>query len=140
MTDDLTQNPSPPSNVVRGPWGESKRKVKLPDKDIIELQENMAFADHMTESLMVQMLHTMGENGIDINDSKMIASVGFLIEAVKATLYGGLDMGHPMQIIMESVVDIIEEDNHSRGEVDQDKIDNLVQFIEDVTEDEKDPK
>jgi|TARA_R110001592_G_scaffold66613_4_gene204517 hypothetical protein len=100
----------------------------------------MAFADHMTESLIVQMLHTMNENGLDISDDKMIAHVGFLIETVKATIYGGLGMGHPMQIIMEQVVDIVIEENQSaRGEIDHDKIDNLVQFIEDVTEDEKDP-
>ena len=38
------------------------------------------------------------------------------------------------------VVDIVIEENQSaRGEIDHDKIDNLVQFIEDVTEDEKDP-
>tara|TARA_R100001377_G_scaffold77406_1_gene54663 strand:- start:448 stop:810 length:363 start_codon:yes stop_codon:yes gene_type:complete len=118
----------------------SKRKVKLPDEDIIELQENMAFADHMTESLMVQMLHTMNENGIDINEDRMIAHIGFLIEVVRATIYGGLGMGHPMQVIMEQCVDVIIEDNNSaRGEIDHAKIDNLVQFIEDVTEDEKDP-
>ena len=140
MTDDLSQNPNPPNNVVKGPWGESKRRVKIPDEDIIELHENMAFADHMTESLIVQMLHTMNENGLDISDDKMIAHVGFLIETVKATIYGGLGMGHPMQIIMEQVVDIVIEENQSaRGEIDHDKIDNLVQFIEDVTEDEKDP-
>lgn len=101
----------------------------------------MAFADQLTESLVVQMLHTMSENDIDISRDRLIAHIGFLIEVVKATAYGGLGMGHPMHVIMEQCVDVVFDDNGTspRGEIDHDKIENLVQFIEDVTEDDDTP-
>lgn len=101
----------------------------------------MAFADQLTESLVVQMLHTMNENGIDISNDRLIAHIGFLIETVKATAYGGLDMGHPMQTIMEQCVDLVFDDPNKapHGEIDHDKIENIVQFIEDVTEDDDTP-
>ena len=65
MTNDLTE--SPPNNVVKGPWPvKSGREVKLPDTDVIEMQQNIQYAEELTQSLMVQMIHTMSENGIDV--------------------------------------------------------------------------
>ncbi len=37
----------------------SKREVVVPDIDVIAIQENIMFADDLTESLLVQMIHTM---------------------------------------------------------------------------------
>ena len=34
-----------------------KQKVKLPEEDAIKVQEQLAFADDLTESLMVQLIH-----------------------------------------------------------------------------------
>ena len=45
----------------------SKKEVVVPDVDVVALQENMMFADDLTETLLVQMIHTMGENGINIS-------------------------------------------------------------------------
>ena len=39
------ENETPSAEIIQGPWGKSKRKVKLPDKNAIKAQENLAFAD-----------------------------------------------------------------------------------------------
>ena len=69
---------------------ESKRKKtssSSSDVDVVALQENMMFADDLTETLLVQMIHTMGENLINISDKEFVRDIGFVIEAVKSTVY-----------------------------------------------------
>ena len=75
----------------------------MPNDDAIMIQEQLAFADDLTESLMVQMIHTIHENGFSVNDKSFIQSMGFIIEAVKASIYKEMQMTHPMQRIMDSV-------------------------------------
>ena len=91
------------AEVIQGPWPKTNRKVKIPDIDLIKLQENIAFADHLTETVMVQMIHTIGENGYDINGKKFIGNMAFIIETVKASLYDELGLDHPMVTIMKAV-------------------------------------
>ena len=43
------QETTPPENVIKGPWSvKSGREVKLPDKDIIALQQDMQFAGELS--------------------------------------------------------------------------------------------
>ena len=74
----MCKRPKENANVISGPWKvKSKREVVVPDIDVIALQENIMFADDLTESLLVQMIHTMGENGVDVSstDFKMLLHV-----------------------------------------------------------------
>ena len=71
------KNEKPSAEIIQGPWGKTKRKVKLPDKDVVAMQENLAFADDLTETLMVQLIHTLHE----ITD-KML-HCGYVINQVK---------------------------------------------------------
>jgi len=119
----------PTAEVIQGPWPKTKRKVKVPDVDLIQLQENIAFADHLTESLMVQMIHTIGENG-----KKFIGNMAFIIETVKASLYDELGLDHPMTTIMKAVTKVSinkKDDDLIDTEVDLDEIEYLAQVLED---------
>ena len=53
--------------IIKGPWKQqSKKKVKVPkDPMQTQLQEDLIFAEELTEHLMVQLIHTMGENGFN---------------------------------------------------------------------------
>jgi|TARA_B100001758_G_C18275598_1_gene538751 hypothetical protein len=124
----------PTAEVIQGPWPKTKRKVKVPDVDLIQLQENIAFADHLTESLMVQMIHTIGENGYNINGKKFIGNMAFIIETVKASLYDELGLDHPMTTIMKAVTKVSinkKDDDLIDTEVDLDEIEYLAQVLED---------
>ena len=80
----MCKRPKENANVISGPWKvKSKREVVVPDIDVIALQENIMFADDLTESLLVQMIHTMGENGVDVSSTDFIKDISFVIEAVK---------------------------------------------------------
>jgi hypothetical protein len=118
---------------VKGPWSEkSGREVKLPNKDIIALQQDMQFAGELAQSLIVQMIHTMEENGIDISENSFIRDVAMIIELVHGTIYRDMDLIHPTHKFMEEVVEIvINADNSFETEVDFDTITNLVDMLED---------
>ena len=127
-------------NVVKGPWSvKSARKVKLPDLDIIAVQQDMQFAGELTQSLMVQMIHTMGENGIDVGEKAFIRDMAMIIEMVKGSIYRDMGLDHPTHMFMEEYVDIIiNEDNTFETEVDFDTIIKLADMLDD--EDDDDPK
>ena len=124
-------------NVIQGPWPKGKRKIKLPDDDAIKLQEQIAFADDLTESLMVQMIHTIHENGFEVNDKSFIQSMGFVIEAVKASVYKEMQLQHPMQRIMNTVSQVTTNpDETLYSEVDLERLEDINEIL---TEDDDDP-
>ena len=131
MTDDLKE--SLPNNVVKGPWPvKSGRKVKLPNEDIIAMQQNIQFAEELTQSLMVQMIHTMSENGIDVSAKTFIRDMAMVISLVNGSIYRDMGMAHITQKFMEEYVNIDEDDDGSfETEVNFETIVELANLIED---------
>ena len=131
MTNDLTEGP--PNNVVKGPWPvKSGREVKLPDEDIIAMQQNIQFAEELTQSLMVQMIHTMSENGIDVSAKTFIRDMAMVISLVNGSIYRDMGMAHITQKFMEEYVNIDEDDDGSyETEVNFETIVELANLIED---------
>ena len=73
-------------NVIQGPWPKSKRKVKVPDEDYVALQEKLNFAEELCQAAVVQMIHTLGENGVDVGENSFIRSTSSssLLKSIKA--------------------------------------------------------
>ena len=53
MTDD--------TNVIKGPWKDRGQSVEERKK----ISDDMSFIENLTETTMVQLIHTMNENDID---------------------------------------------------------------------------
>ena len=123
------KNDKPSAEIIQGPWPKTRRKIKLPDKDIVEMQENVAFADHLTETLMVQMIHTIGENGYNVSEKSFIGSMGFIIETVKASLYKEMGLKHPMTRMMDILTAVSDED-HPVTEVNIEDIELIADILE----------
>ncbi len=117
--------------MIKGPWKlKGKKEVVVPDLDVIALQENIMFADDLTESCLVQMIHTMGENGVDIGDKEFVRDIGFVIETVKGTIYRDMGLVHPMNRVMEMLTKInVDEKNSMNSQVDLDLLEK-VQIVE----------
>ena len=132
------QETTPPENVIKGPWvAKSAREVKLPDKDVIALQQDMQFAEELTQSLMVQMIHTMSENGVDVGEKGFIRDMAMVISMVNGSIYRDLGMPHITQKFMEEYVEIDEVDGSFQTEVDFETIVELANLVE---EDYDDPE
>jgi hypothetical protein len=119
--------------VVKGPWPvKSGREVKLPDTDVIEMQQNIQFAEELTQSLMVQMIHTMSENGIDVSAKTFIRDMAMVISLVNGSIYRDMGMEHITQKFMEEYVDIHESDDDCyETEVDFETLSVLSKMVED---------
>ena len=117
-------------NVIQGPWPKSKRKVKVPDESILALQEKLGFAEELCQSVIVQMIHTMGENGIDVTGNEFIRDMGLIIEFTKGAIYRGMNLSHQTQPLLEYFVDVeMGPDNSIESEVNLDLLEDCVKML-----------
>ena len=123
----MCKRPKEDANVIKGPWKQkSKREVVVPDVDVVAIQENMMFADDLTESLLVQMIHTMSENGVDISSKSFIKDISFVVESVKGAIYRDMELFHPMNGIMETLTEVTTDDNNTpHGKLNLELIEKL---------------
>ena len=124
--------------MIKGPWPvKSGREVKLPDTDVIAMQQDIQFAEELTQSLMVQMIHTMSENGIDVSAKTFIRDMAMVISLVNGSIYRDMGMAHITQKFMEEYVNIHDDDDDGsyETEVDFETIVELANLIEDDDDD-----
>ena len=95
------------AEIIQGPWKGSKRKVKLPDKNAIELQETISFVDDLTQTLMVQMIHTVKENEIDVDGDSFVNNMSFIIEMLRATLLKEMSLNTNMTKLVDILFEMI---------------------------------
>ena len=125
-------------NVIQGPWPKSKRKVKVPDENVILLHEKLNFAEELCQSVIVQMIHTLGENGIDVSEKSFIRDMALIIEFAKATIYRGMELPHEAQPLLEHLVDLtMAPDNSIESEVN---LEMIREYIDMIGEDGDGPK
>ena len=119
-------------NVVQGPWPKTKRKVKLPDESAIELQERLAFAEELTQTVIIQMMHTLGENNIDISEKAFVRDIALLIEFTKGSIYRSMGLAHPTHGLFEQLVEItVDPDNTIATEMNIDLLEECIKVFGD---------
>ena len=90
------------NNVINFPKKYTgKRKVKLPNKDVIRVNEDMGFADQLTEAIIVQMVHVLSDNDIKVSDSQFVKDLSFVIESIKSAVYRDLNLNHEIQPLVD---------------------------------------
>jgi len=89
---------------------------------------------------MVQMIHTMSENGIAVGEKDFIRDMAMIIELVMGSLYRDMEMVHPTHKFMEQFVDIMESGDTFETEVDFNTIVELANLIEDDEGEDDDPE
>ena len=126
------ENENVEQNVIQGPWPKTKRKVKIPDETAIELQEKLAWAEDLTQTVVVQMMHTLGENGVDISENAFVRDVALIIEMTKGSIYRSLGLKHPTQGLFEGLVELsVDPDNTIATEVNQDVLEEYIKLFGD---------
>ena len=141
MADQQNGNAKENDNVIQGPWPKSKRKVKLPDEEFLQMQENMEFAEELNQKIILQMIHTLGEIGVSVSDDSFIRDLGLIIELTKGSIYRSMGIPHPTHGFFEAMVEIeIEEDNSSMSStLDFDLLEKFIE-ISRHNEDDDDPE
>ena len=67
--------------------------------------------DNLSESIMVNLIHSMAEKEIDIADKEFIRSIGFLDECVKSILYRDMGYDHPLSGLIKHIVEATKSKN-----------------------------
>ena len=71
--------------------------IKFPKR----LNEDISFADQLTEALIVQLVHSLNDNGLKVNDPVFVKDLSFVIESIKSSIYRDLDIKHEMQPLVD---------------------------------------
>ena len=126
------ENGNVEENVIQGPWSKTKRKVKIPDESAIELQEKLAWAEDLTQTVIVQMMHTLGQNNIDISDNAFVRDMALIIELTKGSIYRSLELKHPTHGLFEGLVELsVDPDNSVATEVNQEVLEEYIRLFGD---------
>ena len=101
------ENENQSAKIIQGPWKESKRKIKLPDKDAIELQNTISFINDLTQTLIVHMIQTIEENEIDVEKESFVNNMSFIIEMVRAVLLKEMSLNTNMTKLVDILFEMI---------------------------------
>ena len=103
------------------------------------MQENMEFAEELNQKIILQMIHTLGENGVSVSDDSFIRDLGLIIELTKGSIYRSMGIPHPTHEFFEALVDldIDEDDNSIHSSLD---FELLEKFVGNNNEDDDDPE
>ena len=99
-------------NVIVGPWENSSlatpelSEEELKEREVKRMKEDFQSMDILTESLVVQMIHTLKEQNFDISSTQFIRDVAFLNECVKAMLHREYGYEHPMTDLISKLFEV----------------------------------
>ena len=91
------------NNVIKGPWRITKTITKAKTEKVAV---DMLFVEDMAESVMIPMIHSFAENGLDIKKDEFVQEVGFMNEVVKSLVFRHLGYKHPMQEMIKTIMTI----------------------------------
>ena len=93
----------------------------------------MEFAEELNQKIIVQMIHTLGENGIRVGEEEFIRDLGLIIELTKGSIYRSMGIPHPTHEFYEALVDIDIDDNDQsiHSSLDFDLLEKFVKYSND---------
>lgn len=114
-----------------------KPEFKITDT-AIKLHTDIKVADHLTEGLVVNMIHNMNANDVDTEDPEFIKDIGFLIELVKSIIYRDMGIKHPMQQMVDIFVNsAYDEEQGLYTEFDYGSMEQVVEDLKGEMEETK---
>ena len=106
----MSESENASNNIIQGPWKKTK-KVKIPENRISDIQEEMAFIEEFSESTIVQMVYTLGDNEVIIGAKNFFQNIAFIVESLKCTLYEEKGWFHPLTPIIKNISEVTVEDS-----------------------------
>ena len=105
-----SENEKPASNnILQGPW--RTKKVKIQENSVFDTQQEIAFIEELSESVIVQMVYTLGDNGVNVGTKDFFQNIAFLVESLKCTLYEEKGWFHPLTPIIKNISEVTVEDS-----------------------------
>ena len=120
-------------NIIMGPWKDSGKNQDQRKEEQKRLREDGSLIENITETVMVQLIHTMNENNINIKDENFSREIGFINECIKSMLSRELGYFHPMTKFIQTIVVIGEDEEKTKySHFDTEK---LIEILDSIVED-----
>jgi len=125
----MTENQNPnEGNVIKGPW--RKRKVVVPNEEELLRQEDMEFCEELSSKLVMDMIHMMSDNDVDIGERNFSRDLSLVIELVKSLLYRDAGLEYPLHEFVDTFTETtVEMDNSHRTVIRMDKLNEMVELM-----------
>ena len=98
--------------VIIGPWENSSlttpelSEEEHKEREVKRMKEDFQSMEILTESLIVQMIHSLKEHEFDISSTQFIRDVAFLNECVKSMLHREYGYEHPMTDLISKLFEV----------------------------------
>ena len=122
----------PNGNVIKGPWT-SKEVVSENELDATKALK-LAFAEALTQNIVVQLIYTMGQNDVDVADKNFVYDIGLIIELTKGCIYRSIGLPHPTHLLTE-VLKSLPTDKYS-----EDHVAEVLEMLESMEDDDDEPE
>ena len=122
----------PNGNVIKGPWT-PKEIVSENELDATKALK-LAFAEALTQQIVVQLIYTMSQNDVDVADNDFVYDIGLIIELTKGCIYRSIGLPHPTHLLTE-VLKSLPTDKYS-----EDHVVEVLEMLESMEDDDDEPE
>tara|TARA_Y100000992_G_C21136671_1_gene429256 strand:- start:118 stop:519 length:402 start_codon:yes stop_codon:yes gene_type:complete len=92
-------------NIILGPWaGSTKTAIKDTLSKEDKVSTDMDFIDKVAENVMIQLIHTLAENGVNITSKEFIRHIGFIDECIKSAMFNDMSYEHPLSELIKHLI------------------------------------
>ena len=119
----------PNGNVIKGPWT-PKEIVSENELDATKALK-LAFAEALTQQIVVQLIYTMSQNDVDVADKSFVYDIGLIIELTKGCIYRSIGLPHPTHLLTE-VLKSLPTDKYS-----EDHVVEVLEMLESMEDDDE---
>ena len=92
-------------NIILGPWaGSTKTAIKDTLSKEDKVSTDMNFIDKVAENVMIQLIHTLAENGVNITSKEFIRHIGFIDECIKSAMFNDMSYEHPLSELIKHLI------------------------------------
>ena len=116
-------------NVIKGPWT-PKEIVSENELDATKALK-LAFAEALTQQIVVQLIYTMSQNDVDVADKSFVYDIGLIIELTKGCIYRSIGLPHPTHLLTE-VLKSLPTDKYS-----EDHVVEVLEMLESMEDDDE---
>ena len=120
----------PNGNVIKGPWT-PKEIVSENELDSTKALK-LAFAEALTQQIVVQLIYTMSQNDVDVADKSFVYDVGLIIELTKGCIYRSIGLPHPTHLLTEVLKSL--PTDHQGKKSSEDHVAEVLEMLESMEE------
>ena len=122
-------------NIVVGPWENSSTVPRKSTEEELKeikarrMRQDFEDIDDLMENIVVQIVHTLNENGFNIQSEYFARDIAFLNECVKGSIYREYGYEHPMLDLVSKLFKMEKKDGKLYTKFAGDKLAKIIKEL-----------